>query len=972
MHDRILQALHQTSTSGLITALQQDYLASPDDEPTISETWATKLAKALKLSTLPSAELIALSQQCLSGLTSISSRIVVCGSKTEITDLHVGDTIVTPEGVWQIHPGFKEHLVLHKKDLETLPIDLQPNTATPLTFFDMNNDPQDDSSQAWAAALNKACAKQRNSLYIAGKSSAQVAHLDEVLGNLQNDHITPEIKHRHLFAIIYKVLAVKTDIQFTNLADKIYHEFVAYYAARGKVPGADEYMPYLLSTLPNKINFTKLSEQELKILSYSGYHFRPVRSEKIIRAKSFEDINASEQLALGDTIIVPTGVYLFDHNGNNQLLLNATEMKRVIPAGMIPTADSKLETIEPIFKFITPNTHTPLADQLPSHLNDALSLTQALNKAMSDKPNAMHLRTPDSGEDPSQISTIIYRAPALDDLQGTEYETPGATFLVPEGVYQVDEDGVIQRILSPEEMEQTMPPAMIAFSSNKIESIPCLEEASAIAMSNQHALLTQALLKGCANLPNALYFGSAMEEAAYHVTEVSSSIHFLAEQELRRRQIKDNLILKVMHVKNDTAFMNYFMTRLFPGPMSTQNLVDHITQILEQSSRVDVTGLSDDELCKLSEQCVQWRPKVSARIICSKKPPKNVCIGDTLLLPDGVYQIRIDEKTGKVTHEKLINETDLAHLDILDFIPDDAEMRIIDIDNASNNEDSKELVSVLNPVISRVPHAMYLHEENESYIAVMAVLKQMAEKELAFRAEQRLQKTEVHNTGFQVFGIGFSLFGHKKEDATTRPSANMATELEQQTANPAAKKMNLKELRIGAKRLKALQQDLQDPSYLSRRVSPSSGLMMAHTIEQANEPRLMEDIQATMHSIKEELNVKLDSDFSIPKIKDEQTVEIVQNDRVVMAASRDTVAMYKPLLQEKKLKNEKKAELFLQALGIPPTYGKQKVEVHGGNHELRKTVRALFQAYKEKELSAESDLTGDNSPSGSDSAFSFK
>ena len=98
---------------------------------------------------------------------------------------------------------------------------------------------------------------------------------------------------------------------------------------------------------------------------------------------------------------------------------------------------------------------------------------------------------------------------------------------------------------------------------------------------------------------------------------------------------------------------------------------------------------------------------------------------------------------------------------------------------------------------------------------------------------------------------------------------------------------------------------------------------------------------------------------------DAQTVKILQDHRVFMEASPDTVAMYKPLLQSK-LKDIKKAELFLQALGIPPTQGKQKVEVRGGHHNLRVAIRQLFKQYKDQEhLQKELDQSGSETDTSS-------
>ena len=969
MHDRILQALHQTSTAGLVASIEQAYNDAKDDDPrTIANSVAENIAKHIKISRLSPLELISLSKHCLSELTSVSSRIVVCGSRAQIPNLRIGDTIITPEGVSQIHPGFKEQVVLSKNEMSAIPLDLQPKATTSLTIFDMSDVSAQSSEQpALTKALNKACVKKPNSLYIARQSSPEIMHAEDVMRSLHRYHLIQEIKHRHLFDILYKAFNVTTDIQFTNIADNLYKEFLAVYASKGEVPGADEYKAYLTGTLPNKINFTKLSNNELTIISYSGFHYTPQRSSKIIRSGSIQAINDSGKLEYGDTFILPNGVYQMDHNGTKQTILSDVEMKRALPAGMIPNEDSALEIIEPISQFINPD--EPLIHQLPSNINMAILLTNTIQLAIQDKPNAMSLGTVTSDESP--ISTVIYRAQALDRLQNTMYDQPGATFLVPEGVFQVDASGTLQTILNQEEM-QAIPAHIREANQDTVESIPCLNEVSAIERSNQHALLTQSLLRGIVNKPNALYLGASMGQAANQVVDVTSSIHYLAEQELQRRQIKTNLILKMLRVKNNADFMNYFMTRLFPGKMTAAELVKHITKVLVDSKRIDVTGLTDDELRMVVTQCDHWRPNVSPRILCCKTFPKNARIGDTVILPDGVYQIRIDEISGKVKPEKIINESDLLRLDIVDFIPDStSEIRIIE---DYNTEHGQELLSVLNPIIKSLPQAMYLHEENETYMAVTAALKQMAEKELASRAENVFKKTEVRSSPFQF--LTFSLFGKRKiVPSTTQNSVEeMGRIIPSQTqAKPSIeKKMNIRQLRTGASRLKQLQKALQEPSNLSRRITPSSALMMAQTNGQENIPRSVHDVQTAMRVIKEELTWKLrDSDFTVAKMQDEQTVHILQDQRVVMAASRDTVAMYKPLLQEKSLKDTKKAELFLQALGVPPTYGKHKVEVRGGHHNLRKAIRALFQEYKKIEQSQQESAL-DMSQHESDSGSSFQ
>ena len=962
MHDRIIQTLHQTSTPELIATIEKAYLEAGDDQSDIASSIAETLAKRAKLPKLSSLDLTAVSKSCLSWSPLSSPRIILCGSRDQISDLQIGDTIITSEGVWQILPGFQEQIILSKKELSAIPIELQPTAQTRLTVIESNDEPITDhdepdlkNNKLLTIALNKACVKKPNSLYVCGESSPAVERAQEVIRKLKQEHLDNEIAHRNLFEILYKVSKVKTDVQFTQYAEKTYQDFLALHAESGTVGGADEYKTYLAGMLPNQINFSKLSDQDLEVLSYSGYEYIPARSERIYRAQSIESINDNVDIQIGDTFIVPNGVYQLDRLSRAQLILNAEEMKRALPADMVPNDTTELETIEPRF------------DVVDINLSHSVQLPLLINQAIQKNPNAMSLGAAKSVAEDAQISTTIFRAGSLDMLRETGPLSRGPTYIVPEGVFQVDRNNRLQCILSQENMQQSIPATMLPNTKDFQEQITCLDRET-VEKWNQHTRLTQSLITGFANKPHALYLGSPVGQAACLIASITSILQHLAEQERHRRQLKTNLVLKVLNFKNDTDFMHYFLLHLYPGKMGAEELTAHIYGVLKELHRINLAILTDVELRRLYQQCSTWYPKISSRILCCQTLPENARIGDTVILPDGVYQIRIDERSGKVKQEKLINQAELINLEILDFIPYAAkEIRIID---DYGKEDAQELIKQLNPIIRSRPQGMYLLEvperESESYGAVTTVLKKMAEQELATRALNRFKKPETSKAWFSFSGLGLFSSAPKVVPIQTSTSQEDLDRLlsSPSQANPShPAKMTIKQLRAGVTRLRELK--MQEPSDLATRLTPSSAVMFAQSDMQPEAPRSIPDVQASMHDIKKDLDFSLRTNFTVSSVgSDTKTVKILQDERVVMEASPDTVAMYKPLLQAN-LKDQKKAELFLQALGIPPTQGKQNVKVRGGRHNLRVEIRKLFKEYKDKEHLQQDNDTDTSSHGGS-------
>ena len=135
---------------------------------------------------------------------------------------------------------------------------------------------------------------------------------------------------------------------------------------------------------------------------------------------------------------------------------------------------------------------------------------------------------------------------------------------------------------------------------------------------------------------------------------------------------------------------------------------------------------------------------------------------------------------------------------------------------------------------------------------------------------------------------------------------------------------------------------IKHPKFFDR--SPTENLMLLDSESQ----RTLSEVNSVMCDVALDLNDKAGEDKYESKYNEsEETVQIFEKttaDVVVMEASTERVAMYKPLLQAN-IALQDKAILFLKALGIPPTDGKEKIKIQGGHHALRQAIREQFQEY---------------------------
>ncbi|MGV3740303.1 MAG: hypothetical protein ACO1N3_03305 [Gammaproteobacteria bacterium] len=835
MHDRLLSLLKLPSIPGLVDFVEKSYLKYPHEEEAASQT-AEALATQINYKKLSPIDLIELSQACEKRSIPYSARIIFCASKAQILDLKPNDTIVTPDGVWQINADFQEHAILTQKELaKALPNNFLPTKDTDLNILESNDEipaPTDNETNAKAKqltlALNTAFAKKTNALYLGQEDSEILQKNIEVMRLLNRDYLIPEIQYRKIQDVILKINGFKTSAQLIDLSKKLSDEKPT------DIIAADEYINYLINTIPKKIQFHKLSEADLKTLTYIAYIYRFSGSQRIITAGSIASINDSDfDLQAQDTIILPDKVVQIDKDGRPNIVLSQKEMQQHLPSKFIPDLASPVQEI--------------------TDKDAIIQLNQSLNQIFQNKPDALYMTHADTKE--KEEKTFM-------DMLGA---------------------------------------------------------------------ITQ-----------------------------------LAEEEIIRREIPQNLILQVLSLKTDADFLHYYWQRMHipfdkKNPKKFEENIKKNVQV-----RAVLDNLTDDQLRTLIQQCRIWAPKTSHRILCSQVLPAQYEIGDTIILPNGVYQMRLNSH-GQVKQELIIDPKTMQNLNLHEHIPDNKTE--VTIYNDFNKADAKELIGFMNSHIALHPKGMYLCEiprASEGYGTVNIVLQKMAEQTLQDRFLQQYRKANESKSFFN-FNFSFGLFGSSAKKVAPAPVA-ITQDLPIPPLKP--KKTKIKELRSQAKDLKKLQKTLKEPK-LEERVLPNSNTMLLHSNPSMEEETPPSSPTSTLTEIIDELDLKLGEEHTASIDPLDHSIKIQQQKTIVMEYSPDTVAIYKPLLKKNPMKDLEKAELFLKALGIPPTKGKHAVEVKGGHRSLRKAIRELFKEFKQKEhLQKKTHLKPKNSDSDTDTDLS--
>ena len=884
MHNRLLELLKPLSVAGLVHFIETQETQFTEGEEQ-KKNIADRLAGRLSYKKIKPIDLLEIEKDCLKNLP-VSPRILLCASKDQITDLQPYDTIISPDGVWQIGDDFQEQAILSKKEMSAaIDSSLIPTKQTPFTIYKSNDTLAEESDaetpdlgRILSHALNNAMREKNNAFYLAQETSASLAKTDDVILELKKIILT-EINYRKMQSFFLKLNKLNTESQLFRLAEKFAKQLFREKTKQNSQYGGDEFTDYMSRILPKTINFQTLSESDLQILSLLVSCSDMPYSSKIISAGSTDLLDTSA-ISKYDTILLPDRVLQINEDSQGVTVLDAAETRK-IPKDLLPKPDSEQTVLEGQ-KYIL--------------------LSQHLNPAIVDKKGAYYISI--------KAQEAAYNLTSLLGAIST---------------------------LAEEELHRR------ALRQNLIHKLLSFKTDFEFLQYYWNYMHTP---------PVQDSDGDNFEKFTNYINQLQSERDSIATQNESENPVKSSLSLqeikKLTKKHGVSAFQRYLEkdpSVLNSDPISFEKLKTVMTEfkawVFKQhiqsklSHRIELNQLSNQQLQTLIRQCDMWRPLTSPRIICSQQLPDSYQIGDTLILAEGIYQMRLNSH-GIIKKELIMDRKTMDTLGLNTFIPSHRTETIIYED--FNKKEDAELSSLLNTHIAKHPKGMYLcstpSRATEGFGMVNILLKQTAQDILKARLLQSYQTKPPAKSFFSKFS--FSIFGSGSKQIAPEP-------LEQATTTQT--KSTIKTLRKQAKGILALK---ENPNALEKRVRPSASTLLM-TSEQSENP-LEESVPSQdQHSIQEiinELDLRLQQTHTAQTNSADDSVKIMQHQETLMEIGKRSVAVYKPLLKATEMKDREKAELFLKSMGIPPTRGKHSVAVKGGHHGLRKAIRELFQEYK--------------------------
>lgn len=529
---------------------------------------------------------------------------------------------------------------------------------------------------------------------------------------------------------------------------------------------------------------------------------------------------------------------------------------------------------------------------------------------------------------------------------------PGDTIVTPEGAWQIHDDLQAHAVLNQKEMEKFVPADLRYHAGNELRIIKANDNIikdEDDENDKKAKNLTEYLNSALRTKPNSRYIAQHNSGIVRQMNQVLAVLRQeYVEKEIYKRQPLQH-IFNIFGLKSSYQLIQYAKSihdqfdalqrqkAKKQQEYGTDDLAIYITNRL--SSDIGIQDLSDEELQILHLETYSFMLPLSTRLILidsvdklNKSDRKN---GDTYVTSDGMWQ---QDASGIM--QPILNKFQLRRV-IKEQMPDPNDpLQIIHPNMADLKQ--KTLIKTLNQAISDQPNVLYLGsemgEENNQSTTIVAAMNTIAKEEMV----RRNLLTPLHVGGIQASSSLYNPFQHLSLPKNffglfrSNPSHN---------ARPSSVKepqRSIKQLQNSVKRLQHVQQDLKDT------IVPSSDIVLVHTEHHLDEPRTLEDVQESIDRVIDELALSFSTPCQPKQSKDRQTVQVLQNTQVIMEASPKTLAVYKPLLQAD-MDVHQKAELFLQALGIPPTHGKEKIEVKGGDRHLRKAIREKFKHLKENE-----------------------
>lgn len=332
---------------------------------------------------------------------------------------------------------------------------------------------------------------------------------------------------------------------------------------------------------------------------------------------------------------------------------------------------------------------------------------------------------------------------------------------------------------------------------------------------------------------------------------------------------------------------------------------------------------------------VIWTRELGHTFIPAEKNLINVYGHDKQLKDEELkhtHVIRLDNKQGKGSLDTTNEPTSWATNDSISAIPkpsapitaQEHKKRLKQSFLALNETEIWNQVNVIRKVLERWDD--HIDPERKQWNKLKARLDVLS----ALQAADVLNVDTAVEKYFSASCGGVVFPKSPEPHASAKPSTEMKTKLH---------------------KLKPQEQALNSP--LKKPIKPiisSSNTMSVRPQESQKKARMLKDVEISVNGILQELNrVSPDITYTPRRSVEKPMIQILQKKQeVVMEVSPDAVSIYKPLLKSAKISLASKAQLILQALGIPPALG-QKLEFEGGSRVLRNEVRALFREYKQQE-----------------------
>lgn len=373
-------------------------------------------------------------------------------------------------------------------------------------------------------------------------------------------------------------------------------------------------------------------------------------------------------------------------------------------------------------------------------------------------------------------------------------------------------------------------------------------------------------------------------------------------------------LFRLLNVKNDVEFIkrcDQFIQRnpdLINDPegVAADEHLNFLIPVIKNElklgtlGRLALTALSNISLGWNADNFVEKH--VSKRLIRAGSLAEDYEIGDTFIVPQGVYQIRL-RKNNTPTAEKVLSceELEKAHLQNLLPTEDTNTTEILYSNNGVTKEFDSDKHNQLNKLLVS-KNGLWIGGYNVGYMVTQILLA------ITQAANEQLRA----NTKKQPHLKGYRFFERSGTAQASKTSLSVA----------------------------------QNPSLISK-------------ADVSNDTKDLTAIAENMQTVSDEYNTitltKPEPEISTTiRVKPEnEVVELVQNNAtqttVLMSARANQLQLHKPFIRNPRLTLDEKAHLCLKAWGIPPLHGRNHIDIKDASPKLRTAIMKCFMEIRRAE-----------------------